>query len=42
MDPEWDIMDDFVELAEDLEGRAPTAVTGQIASARVSKEPMTL
>ena len=42
VDPEWDIMDDFVELAEDLEGRAPTAVTGQIASARVSKEPMTL
>ena len=42
VDPEWDIMDDFVELAEDLEGRAPTAVTGQIASARVSEEPMTL
>ena len=42
VDPEWDIMDDFVELAEDLEGRAPTAVTGQIASARVSQEPMTL
>ena len=42
VDPEWDIMDDFVELAEDLEGRAPTAVTEQIASARVSQEPMTL
>ena len=42
VDPEWDIMDDFTELAEDLEGRAPTAVTGQIASARVSQEPMTL
>lgn len=42
VDPEWDVMDDFVELAEDLEGSAPPEVIRQIGSARLTSEPMTL
>jgi integrase len=42
VDPEWDVMDDFVELAEELEGSTSPEVIRQIGSARLTPEPMTL
>ena len=42
VDPEWDITDDFRELAEALEGNTPPEVVRQVGSARLSPEPMTL
>ncbi|AGI69914.1 putative DNA integration/recombination/inversion protein [Octadecabacter antarcticus 307] len=42
VEPEWDVTDDFRELAEDLRNTAPKEVVQQIGSARVTPEPMTL
>ena len=42
VDPEWDITDDFRELAEALEGNTPPEVVRKVGSARLSPEPMTL
>ena len=42
IDPEWDVTDDFRELAEDLRNTAPKEVVRQIGSTRVTPEPMTL
>ena len=42
VEPEWDIMDDFHELAVELEGSTPPEVVRQIGSARLKPEPMTL
>ena len=42
VDPEWDVTDDFRELAEVLEGNTPPEVVRQIGSARITPEPMTL
>ena len=42
VDPEWDVTDDFRELAEQLEGSTPPEVVRQIGSARLTPEPMTL
>jgi hypothetical protein len=30
VEPEWDVFDDFQELAEDTEGRVPLGVTRQL------------
>ena len=42
VEPEWDVTDDFRELAEDLRNTAPKEVARQIGSSRVTPEPMTL
>ena len=42
VDPEWEVMDDFVELAEVLEGSTPPEVVRQVGSARITPEPMTI
>jgi hypothetical protein len=42
VDPEWDITNDFRELAIELEGSTPPEVVRQVGSARLSPEPMTL
>ena len=42
VDPEWDVTDDFRELAMELEGSTPPEVVRQVGSARLSPEPMTL
>ena len=42
VDPEWDVTDDFQELAMELEGSTPPEVVRQVGSARLSPEPMTL
>ena len=42
VDPEWDVTNDFRELAIELEGSTPPEVVRQVGSARLSPEPMTL
>ncbi|EAQ08217.1 site-specific recombinase, phage integrase family [Yoonia vestfoldensis SKA53] len=42
VEPEWDITDDFRELAAELEGSTPADVVRQVGSARLKPEPMTL
>ncbi len=42
VEPEWDVTDDFIELAEELQGRLTPEVVRQVGSARLSPEPMTL
>ena len=42
VDPEWDVMDDFVELADALEGSTPPEVIRQVGTASITPEPMTL
>jgi len=42
VDPEWDVTDDFRELAMELQGSTPPEVVRQVGSARLSPEPMTL
>ena len=42
VEPEWDVTDDFRELAKDLWKTAPKEIVRQIGSTRVTPEPMTL
>ncbi|UYP67355.1 tyrosine-type recombinase/integrase [Thalassobacter stenotrophicus] len=42
VDPEWDVMDEFVELADALEGSTPPEVIRQVGTASITPEPMTL
>ena len=42
VDPEWDVTDDFRELAEALEGSVPDEVFRQIGSARITPETLSL
>ena len=42
VDPEWDVTDDFRELAEQLEGSTTPEVIHQMGIARIPPEPMTL
>ena len=42
VEPEWDVTDDFRELAMELEGSTPPEVVRQIGSARLTPEPLTL
>ena len=42
VEPEWDVVDDFRELAMALVGRVPGGVARQIGSAQMQPEPMTL
>ena len=42
MDPEWDVTDDFRELAIELKGSAPDEVFRQIGNARIVPETLSL
>lgn len=42
VDPEWDVFDDFQELAEATKGSVPTGITRQLEGARSQPTPMTL
>jgi len=42
VEPEWDVTDDFRELAMALKGQVPTEVVRQIGASQMQPEPMTL
>ena len=42
VEPEWDVVDDFRELAEALVDKVPVDVARQIGGAQMQQEPMTL
>jgi integrase len=42
VDPEWDVFDDFQELAEETKGKVPAGVTRQLEAAASIPTPMTL
>lgn len=42
VDPEWDVFDDFQDLAEDTEGHVSEGVTNQLRAAAPKPAPMTL
>ena len=42
VEPEWDVFDDFQELAEDTQGRVPLGVTRQLKAGAAKAPPITL
>jgi hypothetical protein len=42
VEPEWDVVGDFRELAEALVDKVPVDVARQIGGAKIQPEPMTL